>query len=417
MEILPPLCEACRKADSAAFSAVMAHLRRIDESEHTVIMVQVENETGRLGTDREYSEEASRLFQAVVPAEFMAFLDKNRNVLGRSLKSTWSAADFRRTGTWSEVFGELAPEAFSAWCVVRYVDAVATAGKKAYDFPMYANNWLVNPGNVRAGRWPGGGPTEHVLDIWKAAAPHIDILVPDIYHRKFYETCAEFTQPDSPLFVPEVMFSPHDAANVFYTFATFNGMGFSPFGIDHAIENGSVTVRAVELEDSYRVLSPLLPWIARTQYTGRLHAVVQGEEGPRAILLGDKLAAVVRFTEPYSVDGPRGGGLIIKLAADDFVVLGAGFSVNFCELEGPPRDAEFPSLAEGKLEGDWWTPLRRLNGDELRVSLPAKARILRVRLIRPKGAWSGGDQEAKSFPWLPLCRGDDLADRRCFTPM
>ncbi len=383
-DILSPLCEACREADATAFAAVMEHLRGIDESERTVILVQVENETGLLGADRDYSDEATRLFRAPVPAELMAYLEKHRETLGATLKTAWTQANSRRTGTWTEVFGDLAAEAFSAWHVARYVDAVAAAGKRAYDLPLYVNNWLVNPGNERAGRWPSGGPTEHVLDIWKAAAPHIDLLAPDIYNPLFDEVAGQFTRPDNPLFVPEVRFSPHFAAYAFSTFAAFNGLGFSPFGIDHAVENGSLTARAEELEDSYRVLAPLLPLILRLQYTGRLHAIVQGEDGPQAIPLGNKLAAVVRFSEPYTVEGPRGRGMIIELAPDEFVVVGARFSIDFRELEGPPRDAEFLDLEEGAFENDLWKPARRLNGDELHVTLPAKARILRVRLIRPR---------------------------------
>ncbi len=75
--------------------------------------------------------------------------------------------------------------------------------------------------------------------------------------------------------------------------------------------------------------------------------------------------------------------MIIELAADDYVVVGAGFEVQFRELTGPPRDAEFLSVEEGTFEGDHWIPTRRLNGDEVwRLEFPDKARILRVRLLR-----------------------------------
>jgi hypothetical protein len=384
MWIISPLCEAARDADARAFHAVMEHIRSIDESDRTVIMMQVENETGLVGTDRDYSEEATRLYRGPVPAELMSYISKNRDNLCPGLKAAWAATNFRASGTWQEVFGGLAPEAFSAWHVARYVDAVAAAGKQAYPLPFYANNWLVEGSETRAGDWPSGGPTVHVLDIWKSAAPHIDLLAPDIYYPKFYDVAAQYTRPDNPLFVPETNSLPYFAANALLTYAYFNGFGFSPFGIDNFVENGAVTPQAAEFEDLYRMLRPLLPLIARLQYTGKLHPLLQGiaqcEEWAYGIPLGNKLAASVEFTAKYDPEKGRGWGLIIEMGPDDFVVAGSGFKVTFRELEGPPRDAQILTLEEGTFEGERWVPARRLNGDELHVELPEQSRILRVRL-------------------------------------
>jgi len=250
---------------------------------------------------------------------------------------------------------------------------------------MYVNAWLVEPGAERAGRWPSGGPTEHALDVWKAAAPHIDLLAPDIYYPKYYQVCAEYTRPDNPLFVPEVNSLSYFAANAFITFATFNGLGFSPFAVDGMIEGGALAATATDLEDTYRVLRPLLPLIARYQYTGRLHAIVQGvaqgEDWAYAIRIGGRRAVRVEFTSPFSLDRGRGRGMLIELAPNDIVVVGAGFKMLFRELDGPPRDAALLSIEEGTFDGDRWVTERRLNGDERHVTLPEKARILRVRLL------------------------------------
>jgi hypothetical protein len=386
MWIVSPLCEAARDADSRAFRAVMEHIRSIDESDRTVIMVQVENETGLLGTDRDYSEEATRLYRGPVPAELMAYLSKHRDGLSASFRTAWAGTNYRPSGTWTEVLGGLASEAFSAWCVARYVEAVAAAGKQAYPLPLYVNNWLVEGSAARAGDWPSGGPTIHVLDVWKAAAPHIDALAPDIYYPKFYDVAAQYTRPDNPLFVPETNPLPYFAANALLTFAYFNGFGFSPFGIDNFVENGAVTPQASALENLYRILRPLLPLIARYQYTGKLHpllqGIAQGEEWAYAVPLGNQFAASVEFTTKYDPEKGRGGGLIIELGADEFVVAGSGFKVNFRELEGPRRDAQILMLEEGTFEGERWVSARRLNGDELHVELSEQSRILRVRLLR-----------------------------------
>ncbi|UCH32995.1 MAG: DUF5597 domain-containing protein [Armatimonadota bacterium] len=388
LNVISPLCKAARDADASAFAAVMQHIREIDETQRTVIMVQVENEPGLMGSDRDYSTEATRLFNRPVPASLMSYLDQHREGLSESMQAAWGASGYRSQGTWAEVFGRMATEAFSAWHIARYIDRVAAAGKQAYPLPMYANAWLVEPHVERPGRWPSGGPTEHVLDIWKAAAPHLDLLAPDIYYPKFYDNASHYARPDNPLFVPEVNFHPFFGALVFMTFATFDGICFSPFGIDDALQDGELSFKAAEFEDAYRVLRPLLPLVLRYQYTGKLHAVIQGigpgEHWAQCVALGGRtVAAMVEFTVTFDPEKGRGRGMMIELAPDDYVIAGAGFKVAFRTLQGPLRDVELVSVEEGTFEGERWIPERQLTGDELRVHLPEQSKILRVRVAAP----------------------------------
>lgn len=186
--------------------------------------------------------------------------------------------------------------------------------------------------------------------------------------------------------MPETNAVPYFAAHALLTFAYFNGIGFSPFGIDNFVENGAVGPQAAAFEDLYRVLRPLLPLIARYQYTGKLHPLLQGtgqgEEWAYAVPLSNHMAASVEFTAKYDPEKGRGCGLIIELGPDDVVVAGSGFRVNFRELQGPPREVQVVAIEEGTFEGERWAPARRLNGDELHVDLPDHAKILRVRLLR-----------------------------------
>jgi hypothetical protein len=386
LQTITPLSEAARKADIRAFSALMRHIREIDEAQRTVIMMQVENEPGLIGTDRDYSEASDRLFNAQVPTELMSYLHKHRSGLTLSLRAQLSRCGFRRSGTWSQVFGDFAPEAFSAWHIARYIDAVAVAGKEVYPLPMYVNAWLIEPHAERPGRYPSGGPTPHVLDIWKAAAPHVDLIAPDIYYPKFYDYALPYDRPDNPLFVPEVNFMPFFGAHAFMTFATFNGLAFAPYAIDEGVGSQGWSFRSAEFEDSYRVLTPLLAVIARYRNTGKMHAVIQGvspgENYPALDihLSGETVAAMVEFTVPLSLEKGRARGIIIELAPRDYIIAGAGFRVTFRELEGPLRDSQILSLEEGTFERGKWVPTKRLNGDELNVSLPPKAKIVRVRL-------------------------------------
>jgi hypothetical protein len=383
-EIVSPLCRAAMEADSQAFAALLRHIKSVDEAERTVLMVQVENEPGLFGTDRDYSEAANKLFDGPVPKELLASLESHRQQLEAPMAEVWSKSP--KLGTWKQVFGGLAPESFSAWLVSNYVNAVAAAGKHEYSLPMYVNVWLVE-GVERAGRWPSGGATVNALDIWKAAAASIDILAPDIYYPKFYDVASQYTRPDNPLFVPETNFNPYFIGFAYTTFGTFNGIGFSPFGIDDVQKGGAPAAIGAGFEDTYRVLRPLLPLVARYQHTGKLHPVLQGlangEDWKQSIRVGDRLAANIDFTATFDPSkGGRACGMIIELAPDDFVVMGTGFDVTFREMEGPLRDAQLISIEEGTFQGEQWIPSRRLNGDERHVSLPERSTILRVRVAR-----------------------------------
>jgi beta-galactosidase GanA len=75
MDIISPFCAAARDSDEQAFAAVMQHIKDVDASDRTVIMMQVENETGLLGTDRDHSPEATRAYRSPVPPELTSYLE------------------------------------------------------------------------------------------------------------------------------------------------------------------------------------------------------------------------------------------------------------------------------------------------------------------------------------------------------
>ena len=392
-DILSPHGSAARDADARAFATLMRHLRKIDEAERTVILVQVENETGLMGADRDYSAEATALFRGGVPAELMAHLAARRDGLAPALEAAWAGSGRRSSGSWEEVFGDLGAEAFTAWHLARYVDAVAAEGKEAYPLPMYVNAWLVNPGDERAGRWPSGGPTWNVLDVWKAAAPHIDLLAPDFYQPKVEQGAALYARPDNVLFVPEIRLHPHYAAFAFPVLARFDGIGVSPFGVEAppaAATGGGDPVESAALAEyarSFRVLRPLLPQIARHQGTGRLHAIVQDIDPRQTLHLGPRVSLVVSFPRPYLPEGPIGRGLVLELAPDDLVVAGVDLDIVVRDRAAPLVDPHqwatrqpIVSIEEGTFEGELWVPGRRLNGDERWVRLGPEGQILRVRL-------------------------------------
>jgi beta-galactosidase GanA len=102
-----PNTTATMDADIKAFTAVMSYLKKAD-AVHTVIMIQVENESGAWGSVRDFSPAAQKLFEGNVPAELL-----KPSVL-RALNHPVVAK-----GTWQQVFGNDADEYFHAWSVAQ----------------------------------------------------------------------------------------------------------------------------------------------------------------------------------------------------------------------------------------------------------------------------------------------------------
>ena len=78
-----------------------------------------------------------------------------------------------------------------------------------------------------------------MLDVWKAAAPHIAIAAPDLYdrdHEAYIAKLDVMSRPDNPLFVPETGNDIEFAR--FFWLALGNGaIGWSPFGMDPTYDN------------------------------------------------------------------------------------------------------------------------------------------------------------------------------------
>ena len=226
-----PNAKATLEADKSAFVSVMKYLKKTDAL-HTVIMVQVENESGSWGSVRDYSATGQKLFEDAVPEVLLKPAILNALHIPITVK-----------GSWQTVFGERADEYFQAWSVASYVGQVAAAGKKEYPIPMYANAALRDPfTNPTANNYESGGPTDNVIPIWKLAAPALDLLAPDIYlsgNKTILKIIELYNRPDNPLFVPEIRMA-EEYAKYLYAIIAEGGIGFSPFGID---DNGLGRIR------------------------------------------------------------------------------------------------------------------------------------------------------------------------------
>jgi beta-galactosidase GanA len=262
-------------SDARAFAALMRHIFEVDRN-RTVIMVQVENEVGMIGTARDHCPLANTAWDSQVPAQLMDYLREHRAGLRPELLEIWGRQSFREAGTWAEVFGtdEAAEEVFMAWAFGRYVGRVAKAGAVEYPLPMYANAWLgPQPGATHPGDYPSGGPVARMMDVWKAAAPALALLAPDIYIDDFNGTLSDFHRSDNPIFVPEARF---DAGNLFVALGQHQAIAFSPFGI----EDGKFDD---EVFQAYRLLNEMTAQITAAQAEGRIHGFSVAS-GPRQTL-------------------------------------------------------------------------------------------------------------------------------------
>ncbi|MGZ4012606.1 MAG: GH35 family beta-galactosidase, partial [Flavisolibacter sp.] len=232
-EIITPFSKNALEADREAFVKLMQHIRHVDESQKTVLMVQVENEIGMLPEARDHSALANEAFGRDVPRDLINYLEVHKTTLVPEIKKLWEDKGARTSGSWEEVFGKslATDEVFMAWYFGAYVNEVAKAGKETYNIPMYVNAALNRPGK-KPGEYPSAGPLPHVMDIWKAAAPSIDFLSPDFYNPDFKHWCDLYTRVSNPLFIPEHRFEAGVDAKALYAIGHYKAIGFSPFSIE-----------------------------------------------------------------------------------------------------------------------------------------------------------------------------------------
>jgi len=103
-EIIIPFSENALSSDKRAFAALIQHVKSIDNQQHTVLMVQVENEIGMLPEARDYSKMADKAFASPVPSKLLAYLEAHRNSLVSEIKIRWQDNGFKTSGTWEEIF-------------------------------------------------------------------------------------------------------------------------------------------------------------------------------------------------------------------------------------------------------------------------------------------------------------------------
>lgn len=347
IETLSPFCDATKNADAKAFAELMKHIKEVDKDQ-TVILMQPENEVGMF-QELDYNQIALDLYEKEVPEQLMRYIKKNKTNLEDYVTAAWKANNYKNKGTWKQVFGDT-PESktfFTTWQYATYINYVARSGRKQYDLPMMVNAWIVQKPEDLPGVYPNGGPVSRVMDIWKAAAPDIDIQSPDIYLSNFKEICGMYHREDNPLLIPE---SRAEAGRAYYSFGEHNAICFSPFGIEDAVDD-------FLFKKSYSVLNEIKHLIVKYQGTGKMRAVLkEGKEESAELILGDYKLRVIFENEP-------GFGIVIQTAEDKFIIAGMNFRIYF-ESTKKEETGYIGQVWEGRYENEKWIPTRLLNGDE-----------------------------------------------------
>lgn len=333
LEIASPFSDNVFEADSKAFVKLMGHIKEVDEKENTVIMVQVENEIGMLESARDHSKTANKLFNSAIPEELTQYIKKNKSTLHPWLKEKWTNAGGKTTGTWEEVFGKdiYTDEIFMAWQYAAYVEKMIKKGREVYNLPMYVNA-AMNSRNRKPGEYPSAGPLAHLIDIWKCAAPGIDLLAPDLYDKGFVDWVSQYKLHNNPLFIPEIKLEANDGVRAFYVFGQHDAIGFSPFSIEDAPDDGEF-----KLTKGYKTLEELMPIITKYQGKDMMKGILFDQENKTQDIEWDGMTLQCKhfFTlpwDPRATDGstwPEGGGLIIRLNKYEYIVAGSGIVIEF----------------------------------------------------------------------------------------
>jgi len=362
LDVLSPNSTTNLDADKTAFAALMRHLRETDASQHTVIMIQVENESGAIGTVRDHSAAADKQFAGEVPP------------------SLHSAG-----GTWSKVYGADADERFAAYSTAHYIGEVAKAGKAEYPIPMYCNVWITYPVHALENRdhaspgqeYPSGGPQQANIAIWKAVAPAIDVLGPDFYSSDtelFHQVVATYRRDDNPLFIPETGLSKQFGSNFFYALG-HGAIGFSPFGVDYTNWTLSDKIPSY-LAENFALFQPMASEVAQLNLDGKLQTAVEQKGEPRQRLHFPGVDAVVSFGFPQrdgemppGTNDTSGRAMVAQLGPLEFLVTGFNASVSF-ELNNTagktPRNEQIEILHadQGQYVNGEWQTSRIWNGDQ-----------------------------------------------------
>ncbi len=408
LEIASAFSENVFKADSTAFVNFINHIK-VTDTDHRVVMIQIENEIGMLESARDHSDIANKLFAENVPTNLMDYIVRNQDNLHSSLLDKWTKNGKKTEGSWQTIFGAdiFTDEIFMAYYYALYVERLAKVARDNYDGYLYVNA-AMNSRDRLPGQYPSAGPLAHLKDIWKCAAPTIDFLSPDIYDTGFASWASRYALVDNQLFIPEMRLCDGNGAQAFFAFGEYEALGVSPFSIESGLQSTN------KLALCYEKLAELERLLLDNRGKGLTHGFLFDQENKEKVFREDGMTIKARhyFTlpwDPRATDGStwsEAGGLMLKLGDGEYIIAGIGIVLEFLadgeiQLDANLGEDGFANAGvdknttnswsadhrvgivycdEIKIEDDGtFTRLRRLNGDE-----DHQGRHVRIGVDEPK---------------------------------
>lgn len=391
MNTISPFCEKAVERDALAYRKLLEFIGSMDRQENTVIMVQVENEIGLLGTERDYSEAARQVYRREVPGLISEL--------------------YQRSGTWEDCFGKDAGEHMMCYAFASAVERIAASGREAYNLPCYTNAWL-EQWPWEAGTYPSGGPVAKMHKLWKAAAPSLDCLAPDIYVPYVSKVLEEYAADTNPLLIPEIRQDAMHATYALYSILEKHAICYSPFGIEDlkgalskevsgsttgadlpplaVLQELNIDLSAFQIEGSaeiyseiYAFIDHIKPLYYQFRNTGHLKFSLKRDSWHYGDIHEFEQYRIKMKYKQNESGKPISGGGILELSENSFLVFGMRCRIEILSLSFEHKRAGILQLSEVKVEKGKLRRRRILNGDEvMSVSLGEGLTCLLVEVYK-----------------------------------
>jgi len=239
-----------------------------------------------------------------------------------------------------------ADETFQAYHQARYVNEIAAAGKAEFAIPVYINVWLSYPPAELPERripipgiqYPSGGAVQKFVGLWRALAPAIDMIGPDIYASDFRlraRSHARLRQTRQ-----SSLYSGNQSQRRIRQVAVLRAREWRYRVL--AVWRGSKRMELLGDDpvkahaSNFALLSPMSGEIARLNFEGKLKTSVEEPGQAQQELDFGSWQASVNYGFPQ-YDGRRppgnkdfhGTALVAQLGPDEFLVTGLDSSVSF----------------------------------------------------------------------------------------
>ena len=215
-------------------------------------------------------------------------------------------------------------------------------------------------------------------DIWRAAAPDIDMLCPDIYLPEFPDILRMYSRAGNPVFIPESRAGQNGAANAAFAIGEMGAIGYSPFGF----ENGALSAANETFNSFYHKAGSAADIILEAQASGNIRAAwVKGSDPAvykQTLELGDYKIGVELVSSgmrnggapqltggTYSPDA-SGYAIAIRESDDSFLFLGSNVRITFLPADGQGTIG-LAKVTEGDFRNGEWVEGRWLNGDQIQL--------------------------------------------------